>query len=107
MAFRDLKADFDRLGYRVVGISPDPVAPLQQFKEKNDLPFLFLSDEGAATAQKHGVWVEKSMYGKTYMGVARSTFVVGSDGNVEAVYFNVKPQGHAEYVRDALENERT
>ena len=102
MAFRDLKADFDQLGYHVVGISPDPVAPLHTFQEKNDLPFLFLSDEGAATAQKHGVWVEKSMYGKTYMGVARSTFVVGHDGTVEAVYFNVKPQGHAEYVRDAL-----
>ncbi len=102
VAFRDLKADFDRLGYHVVGISPDPVAPLALFKEKNDLPFLFLSDEGATTAQKHGVWAEKSMYGKTYMGIARSTFVVGSDGAVEAVYYNVKPQGHAAYVRDAL-----
>ena len=107
MAFRDLKADFDRLGYRVVGISPDPVAPLHEFKEKNGLLFLFLSDVGAVTAQKHGVWVEKSMYGKTYTGVARSTFVVGSVGNVQAVYFNVKPQGHAEYVRDAIEGERT
>ena len=104
MAFRDLKADFDRLGYRVVGISPDPIPPLQTFKEKNDLPFLFLSDEGAATAQTHGVWVEKSMYGKTYMGIARSTFVVGGDGVVQAVYFNVKPQGHPEFVRDALED---
>jgi len=102
VAFRDLKADFERLGYRVVGISPDPVAPLHQFKEKNDLPFLFLSDPGGATAQKHGVWGEKSMYGKTYMGITRSTFVVGSDGTVEAVYYNVKPQGHAEFVRDAL-----
>jgi peroxiredoxin Q/BCP len=104
VAFRDLKADFDRLGYHVVGISPDPIAPLHTFQKNNDLPFLFLSDEGATTAQKHGVWVEKSMYGKTYMGIARSTFVVGSDGTVEAVYFNVKPQGHAEYVRDALED---
>ncbi|MCA1670348.1 MAG: redoxin domain-containing protein [Thermomicrobia bacterium] len=103
MAFRDLKADFDRLGYHVVGISPDPIAPLHTFQANNALPFLFLSDEGATTAQKHGVWVEKSMYGKTYLGVARSTFVVGSDGTVEAVYFNVKPQGHAEFVRDALE----
>ena len=103
MAFRDLKADFDRLGYRVVGISPDPIAPLHTFQKNNGLTFLFLSDKDATTAQKHGVWVEKSMYGKTYMGIARSTFVVGSDGTVEAVYFNVKPQGHAEYVRDALE----
>ena len=107
MAFRDLKADFDRLGYHVVGISPDPIPPLLTFQEKNGLPFLFLSDEGAATAQVHGVWVEKSMYGKTYMGVARSTFVVGSDNIVQAVYFNVKPQGHAEFVRDALDDAQT
>lgn len=104
MAFRDLKADFDRLGYHVVGISPDPIPPLMTFKENNNLPFLFLSDEGAHTAARHGVWVEKSMYGRTYMGVARSTFVVGADGTIEAVYFNVKPQGHAEYVRDAIEH---
>lgn len=104
MAFRDLKADFDRLEYNVVGISPDPVTPLLTFKENNDLPFLFLSDEGAVTAARHGVWVEKSMYGKTSMGIARSTFVTNRDGIVEAVYFNVKPQGHAEYVRDAIEN---
>jgi thioredoxin-dependent peroxiredoxin len=105
VAFRDLKADFDRLGYNVVGISPDPLPPLHTFREKNNLPFLFLSDEGAATAARHGVWVEKSMYGKTYMGVARSTFVTDEHGTVEAVYFNVKPQGHADFVRDAIENE--
>jgi peroxiredoxin Q/BCP len=105
VAFRDLKADFDRLGYNVVGISPDPVPPLLTFRENNHLPFLFLSDEGATTAARHGVWVEKSMYGKTYMGVARSTFVTDQDGVVEAVYFNVKPQGHAEFVRDAIANE--
>lgn len=63
---------------------------------------LLLSDEGAAYASRVGVWVEKSMYGKTYMGIARSTFVVGADGAVRHVYFNVKPQGHAEYVRDEL-----
>lgn len=104
MAFRDLKADFDRLGYNVVGISPDPIAPLMTFKEANALPFVLLSDEGAGTAARHGVWVEKSMYGRTFMGVARSTFVVNRDGNIEAVYFNVKPQGHAEFVRDAIEH---
>jgi thioredoxin-dependent peroxiredoxin len=104
VAFRDLKADFDRLGYNVVGISPDPIPSLHTFRENNNLPFLFLSDVGAATAARHGVWVEKSMYGKTYMGVARSTFVTDKSGAVEAVYFNVKPQGHAEFVRDAIEN---
>lgn len=102
MAFRDLKADFDRLGYAVVGISPDPIADLDTFRASNDLPFLFLSDEGATYADSVGVWVEKTMYGRTFMGIARSTFVVRADGTVEAVYFNVKPQGHAEFVRDAL-----
>jgi len=105
VAFRDLKADFDRLGYHVVGISPDPLPPLHTFKENNQLPFLLLSDEGAKTAASHGVWVEKSMYGKTYMGVARSTFVTDAHGVLEAVYFNVRPQGHAEFVRDAIEND--
>ena len=102
MAFRDLKADFDRLNYAVVGISPDPLSDLDTFKANNDLPFVFLSDEGATYADRVGVWVEKSMYGRTFMGIARSTFVVGADGAVQAVYFNVKPQDHAEFVRDAL-----
>ena len=97
-----MKAEFDRQQYHVVGISPDPVKPLHTFQENNNLPFLFLSDEGAQTAQSHGVWVEKSMYGKTYMGVARSTFVVGNDGIVQEVFFNVKPQGHAEAVLASL-----
>lgn len=102
MAFRDLKADFDRLNYAVVGISPDPLPDLDTFTANHDLPMLFLSDEGAAYASRVGVWVEKSMYGRTSMGIARSTFVIGADGVVRHVYFNVKPQGHAEQVRDAL-----
>jgi len=102
VAFRDLKAEFEAERYNVVGISPDPTKALLTFKENNDLPFLFLSDEGAKTAQSHGVWVEKSMYGKTYMGIARSTFVVGADGVVHAVFSNVKPQGHAETVLEAI-----
>ncbi len=102
MAFRDLKADFDQLDYAVVGISPDPLEDLDTFKANNDLPMLFLSDEGAAYANRVGVWVEKSMYGKTYMGIARSTFVIGADGTAQHVYFNVKQQEHAEYVRDEL-----
>ena len=102
MAFRDLKADFDRLNYAVVGISPDPIPELDTFRDKNDLPFVFLSDEDARYADRVGVWVEKSMYGRTFMGIARSTFVVSADGAVEAVYFNVRPQDHAEFVRDAL-----
>jgi len=102
VAFRDLKADFDRLGYAVVGISPDPIPDLDTFKANNELPFIFLADEGARYADRVGVWVEKSMYGKTYMGIARSTFTISADGAVQGVYFNVKVDGHAEFVRDAL-----
>ncbi len=75
---------------------------METFKANNNLPFIFLSDEGAHYADRVGVWVEKSMYGRTYMGIARSTFVVGADGIVQAIYFNVKVDGHAEFVRDSL-----
>jgi thioredoxin-dependent peroxiredoxin len=90
------------LHYAVVGISPDPIPDLETFKANNDLPFIFLSDEGAAYANSVGVWVEKSMYGRTFMGIARSTFVIGADGLVQGAFINVKVDGHAEFVRDAL-----
>jgi peroxiredoxin Q/BCP len=102
-SFRDNWAELQRHGVVVLGVSRDDVKAHQKFAKKYSLPFPLLADLGGEVAQKYGVWVEKSMYGKTYMGIARSTFVVGSDGIVGAVYFNVKPQGHAEYVRDALE----
>ncbi len=100
--FRDAKPDFDARGARVIGISPDPVAKLVRFRDKHDLSFTLLSDGDHAVAESYGVWVEKKMYGNTYMGVERSTFVIGPDGLVEEALYKVRPKGHAASVLGAL-----
>jgi peroxiredoxin Q/BCP len=93
--FRDLAADIDAAGAVVVGVSPDSVASHRRFKAKHDLGFTLLSDPDHTAAEAYGVWVEKSMYGRTYMGVERSTFVIGPDGTIEQALYKVKPTGHA------------
>ncbi len=97
-----MKASFNALGYTVAGISPDPTKEQIKFRDKYDFPFPFLSDAGSGLASQLGIWVEKSMYGKTYMGIDRSTFVVAPDGTVSHVFHSVKPQGHAEDVLATL-----
>jgi peroxiredoxin Q/BCP len=92
--FRDAIASYKSLGVPVFGISPDPIADVVKFARKFDLNFPLLADESHATAEAFGVWVEKSMYGKKYWGVARTTFIIGPDGNVEKVYEKVAPDGH-------------
>ncbi len=92
---RDMSADYDAAGVRVIGVSPDPVASHVKFRDKHDLPFTLLSDADHAVAEAYGVWVEKSMYGRTYMGVERSTFVIGPDGVLKEALYKVKPKGHA------------
>jgi peroxiredoxin Q/BCP len=92
---RDMSADYDAAGVRVIGVSPDPVASHVKFRDKHDLPFTLLSDVDHAVAEAYGVWVEKSMYGRTYMGVERSTFVIGPDGVLKEALYKVKPKGHA------------
>jgi thioredoxin-dependent peroxiredoxin len=82
----------------VVGVSPDRPAAQAKFKEKYDLPFTLLADEEKAAAQAYGVWKEKNMYGKTVMGIARTTFVIGADGKIQRIYENVKAKGHAAQV---------
>ena len=89
-------------GAVVLGISPDSEASHVKFKQKFDLPFTLLADPDHATAEAYGVWVEKSMYGKTYMGVERSTFVIGADGQLTKVLRKVKPESHADDVLAAL-----
>ena len=86
----------------MLGVSPDSEASHVKFKQKYDLPFTLLADPDHATAEAYGVWVEKSMYGKKYMGVERSTFVIGADGTVTKVMRNVKPETHADDVLAAL-----
>lgn len=91
--FRDTMPDFG--GIRVVGISPDGMKSHQKFIDKYSLNFELISDPDHTLAEACGVWVEKSMYGKKYMGIERSTFLVGADGVVKRVWRKVKPQGHA------------
>lgn len=93
--FRDAKADYDAAGVRVIGVSPDPLKSHVKFRDKHALPFTLLSDPEHEAAEAYGVWVEKSMYGRTYMGVERSTFVIGPDGVLQQALYKVKPKGHA------------
>jgi peroxiredoxin Q/BCP len=92
--FRDAITSYQQLGVPVFGISPDPVQDVTKFAEKFDLNFPLLADADHAVAERYGVWQEKSMYGKKYMGVARTTFVIGPDGKVAHVFEKVKPEGH-------------
>ena len=93
--FRDMQADYDAAGVRIIGVSPDPLKSHVKFRGKHGLPFTLLSDPEHEVAEAYGVWVEKSMYGKTYMGVERSTFVIGPDGTLRQALYKVKPKGHA------------
>ena len=99
---RDAWGEFERAGAAVYGISPDDEASHARFKEKYGLQFPLLADTGHEVAERYGVWVEKSMYGKDYWGVERSTFVVDEDGNVAKVMRKVKPDTHADDVLAAL-----
>jgi peroxiredoxin Q/BCP len=86
----------------VIGISPDTVKDQAKFKAKEKLPFILLADENHEVAEKYGVWVEKSMYGKKYWGVERTTFLLDADGVIEKIFRKVKPETHSEQVLDAL-----
>jgi peroxiredoxin Q/BCP len=99
---RDHRADYADAGAAVLGISPDPVAKVKKFHEKQSLNFRLLADEDHAVADAYGVWVEKSMYGRTYWGVQRSTFVVDSEGKIARVLHKVKPGEHDELALAAL-----
>ena len=99
---RDHHADYERANAVVLGISPDPVAKVKKFHEKEGLNFALLADEGHHVADAYGVWVEKSMYGKTYFGNERTTFVIGPDGVVARILRKVKPAEHDELVLKAL-----
>ena len=99
---RDVWGDFERTGAVVLGVSPDGVEQHIKFKEKYGLPFALLADETHEVAEAYDVWVEKTNYGKTYMGIERSTFVIDADGNVAKVMRRVKPLEHADDVLVAL-----
>jgi len=100
--FRDHSAAFADKDAVIIGISPDTEKAQTKFKNKFTLPFTLLADADNKGAEAYGVWVEKSMYGKTYMGVARTTFVIGPDGKIKHIFEKVKPAGHAEEVLAVL-----
>jgi peroxiredoxin Q/BCP len=101
-AFRDARADYERAGARVLGVSPDTVASHETFATKYELPFTLLADPEKAVCERYGVWQEKSMYGKTSMGVVRTTFVIDGNGVVRKVFPKVKVDGHSEAVLAAI-----
>ncbi|MCU0944064.1 MAG: thioredoxin-dependent thiol peroxidase [Rubritepida sp.] len=90
-----------KLGLTVIGVSPDPMAPIEKFAKKYNLEFPLASDAEQKVATAYGTWVEKSMYGKKYMGMERSSFLVGSDGKIKAIWRKVKPEAHAAQVMEA------
>jgi len=100
--FRDAHARFGRHKAVVLGVSPDSPRSHVKFREKFGLPFTLLADENHALAEKFGAWREKSMYGKSYMGVARSTFVIDRAGRIAKVFTAVKPEGHEREVLAAV-----
>lgn len=102
----DFRDNFDVLkegGWRVIGVSTDSAKSHQRFSEKNDLPFELVVDEDASLHEAYGTWREKNMYGKTYMGTLRSTFVIGQNGTLEWVGYGVRAKGHVETLIEELQ----
>lgn len=100
--FTTMAADFAALGITVIGISKDSVKSHDKFVKKYDLSVILASDEAGTTCEDYGVWVEKQMYGKTYMGIERATFLIGADGRIEQAWRKVSAKGHAAAVLDAV-----
>jgi peroxiredoxin Q/BCP len=100
---RDHQADYSDAGAVVLGISPDPVAKIRKFHDKHGLSFPLLADEDHAVAESYGVWVTKSMYGRSYLGNERTTFIIDPAGRVAEVLRKVKPAEHDALVLKALE----
>jgi peroxiredoxin Q/BCP len=101
---RDHRTDYERAGAVVLGVSPDPVKAVAKFDQKYALGFPLLADEDHAVAEAYGVWVEKSMYGRKYMGNERTTFVINPEGKVKEILRSVKPAQHDELVLGALQS---
>ena len=103
--FRDDYAKIRKAGAVILGVSPDQPEAQKKFIDKYSLPFPLLADTEKKVAQAYEVWKEKTMYGKKMMGIERSTFIIGPDGRLKAIFRKVKPEGHAEQVLTALKDE--
>jgi len=99
---RDHLPDYEGLGAVIMGVSPDPVKAVKKFHDGQGLNFTLLADEDHTVTDEYGVWVEKARYGRTYMGAARTTFIIAPDGTVAHVIPNVSPKTHDEVVLRAL-----
>ncbi|WP_105431736.1 thioredoxin-dependent thiol peroxidase [Neorhizobium sp. T6_25] len=102
ISFTGLLADFEKAGAPVIGVSPDSVKKHDKFAKKHALSVILAADEDTSLANLYGVWKEKSMYGRTYMGVERTTFLIGADGRIARIWPKVKVKGHAEEVLESL-----
>ena len=100
--FRDTQPAIKKAGAVVLGVSPDSVASHEKFAAKFELPFTLLADPDHAVAEKYGVWVEKSMYGRKYMGIERTTFLIDENGKIAEIWSKVKVPGHVKAVVEAL-----
>ena len=100
-AFQEALPQFGQIGIEVIGVSPDPMKPIEKFAEKYGLAFPLASDAAKTAAEAYGTWVEKSMYGRKYMGMERSTFLIDAKGRVAKVWRKVKVDGHAQAVMEA------
>jgi peroxiredoxin Q/BCP len=96
--FRDAMPDFSRVDAAIIGVSRDSVKAHDKFKQKYSLPFLLASDEGGEVTEKYGVWVQKSMYGRKYMGIERTTFLIDGKGVIRGLWPKVKIDGHVDEV---------
>ncbi len=101
-SIRDRDADYAAARAKVIGVSPDPVAKVKTFHAKRDLNFTLLADDDHAVCEKYGVWVQKSMYGRTYMGAQRATFIIDPKGNIAHVIAKASPKTHDDEVLRAL-----
>ena len=101
--FNRLKKDFAKAGTEILGVSPDPVKSHDKFKVKHKLDLALAADEAKTMLEAYGVWVEKSMYGRKYMGVERTTFLIGADGTIARAWYHVKADGHAAKVLEEVQ----
>ena len=104
VGFTQMADEMAAAGAVVLGVSKDPVKKLDKFRDKHGLGVALLSDEESDVCERYGVWVEKSMYGKTYMGIERSTFLIGGDGKVLREWRKVKVPGHVDEVLEAVKS---
>lgn len=101
-SFRDLRSLFNQHGAEILGVSPDTIKSHKKFQQKHHLTFPLLADSDHAVAEQYGVWQQKKFMGREYMGIARTTFVIDPEGKIKAIFPNVKVEGHADKVLEAL-----